>query len=110
MSQTWECAGKFEDFDLDNISIYEKLHENILIYDISYKILIDPKALPIALFKIDGIIRIYDGTRCLTLLGSKKYDAIYNRIRYLVSQKGVSHIFFLTILRRSKLILMILYL
>ena len=89
-----ERAGKFEDFDLDNISIYEKLHENILICDISYKILIDPKALPIALFKIDGIIRIYDGTRYLTLLGSKKYDAIYNRIKYLVSQKsGITYIF-----------------
>ena len=28
---------KFEDFDLDNILIEEKLHENILIYDILYK-------------------------------------------------------------------------
>ena len=29
---------KLEDFDIDNILIDEKLHENILVYDISYKI------------------------------------------------------------------------
>ena len=28
---------KLEDFDIDNILIDEKLHENILIYDISHK-------------------------------------------------------------------------
>ena len=28
---------KLEDFDFDNILIDEKSHENILIYDISYK-------------------------------------------------------------------------
>ena len=32
---------KLEDFDLDNVSINEKSHKNILIYDISYKTLID---------------------------------------------------------------------
>ena len=55
---------KFEDFDLDNILIDEKSHENILIYDISYKNLIDPKPLRIRFFKIGGIIRIYNGTSC----------------------------------------------
>ena len=29
---------KFEDFDLDNILMNEKLHQNILMYDISYKL------------------------------------------------------------------------
>ena len=72
---------KLEDFDLDNILTDKKSHENTLIYDISYKTSIDPKALQIRFFKIDGIIRIYDGTRCLTWFGSKKYDAMYNRIR-----------------------------
>ena len=38
--------------------------------------------------KIDGFIRIHDGTRYLVLLGSEKYDAIYNRIRYLISLKS----------------------
>ena len=32
---------KLEDFDLDNILIDKKSHENILIYNISQKILID---------------------------------------------------------------------
>ena len=45
----------------------EKSHENILIYDISYATLIDSKPLCIRFDKIDGFIRIYDGTRYLTL-------------------------------------------
>ena len=37
-------------------------------------------------------IRIYDGTNYLVLFRPEKYDAIYNRIRYLISQKtGISH-------------------
>ena len=46
---------KLEDFDLDNILIVKKPHENILIYDISYKILIDPKPLHIRFNKIRSI-------------------------------------------------------
>ena len=81
-------------FDLDNILIDEKSHGNILIYDISYKILIGPKPLRVRFFKIDGIIRIYDGTRYLTLFGSEKYEAIYSRIRCPISQKsGITYIF-----------------
>ena len=72
---------KLEDFDLDNILVGEKSHKNILIYDISYKTLIDPKPLGIRFDKIDGFIRIYDGTGYLTLFGSEKYDAIYDRSR-----------------------------
>ena len=34
---------KLEDFDFNNILIDEKSHENVLIYDISYKTLIVPK-------------------------------------------------------------------
>ena len=83
-----------EDFDIDNILIDKKLHENILIYDISYKSLIDPKALRIRVSKIDGFIRIYDGTRHLTLFGSEKNHAIYGRISYLISLKsGIRYIF-----------------
>ena len=48
--------------------------------------------------KIDGFIKIYDGSQYLGLLGPENYDAIYNRIRYLVSLKSsitciVSHYF-----------------
>ena len=38
-------------------------NESILIYKISYKTLIDPKPLRIRFDKIDGFVRIYDGTR-----------------------------------------------
>ena len=44
-----------EDFDFDNILIDKKSHENILIYDISYKTLIDPKPFHIRFDKINGI-------------------------------------------------------
>ena len=54
----------------------EKSHENILIYDISYKTLIDPKLLQSRFDKINEFNKIYDGTRYLTLFHSEKYDAI----------------------------------
>ena len=73
---------KLVDFGLDNILINEKLHKNILIYNVSYKTLIGSKPLWIRFDKIDGIIRIYDRTRYLTRFDTKKYDAIYDRIRY----------------------------
>ena len=85
---------KLDDFDIDTILIDEKSQENILIYDILCKTLIDSKSLCIRFDKIDGFIRIYDGTRYLTLFDSEKYDAIYNRIRYLISLKsGITYIF-----------------
>ena len=37
--------------------------------------------------KVDGFIRVFDGTRYLVLLGPEKYEAIYKRIKYLISQK-----------------------
>ena len=82
--------------------------------NISYKTLIDPEPLHIGFNKIDGFTTIYDGNRYLTLFGSEKYDAINNRIRYLtnlkylINLKLALHIFFLTILQRPKLILLIL--
>ena len=65
-----------------------------MIYDISYKTLTGPKPLRIRFDKIDGLISIYDGTRYLTLFGSEKYDAIFDRNRYLISLKnGITYIF-----------------
>ena len=65
-----------------------------MIYEISDKTLVGPKHLRIKLDKMDGFIRIYDGNKYLTLLSSKKYDAIYNRTRYLISVKrNVTYIF-----------------
>ena len=79
---------KTEDFDFDIILINEKSYENILFYDISYKTLIGAKPLCIRLDKVDRFIRVYDGTRYLVLFRPEKYDAIFNRIRYLISQKS----------------------
>ena len=48
--------------------------------------------------KMDGFIRIYDGTRYLTLFGSEKYDAIYVKIRYLIIPKScITYIFCLKV-------------
>ena len=58
-----------KDVDIYITLIDEKPHENILIYDISYKTLIGWEPLHIRFNKIDGFIRIYDGTRYLTFFG-----------------------------------------
>ena len=101
---------KLEDFDIDNILINKKSHENILIYDTPYKTLIDTKPFHIRFDKIDRFIRIYDGARCLALFGSEKCIFTYNRTKCLISlQNGITY-FFLTILKKSKLILMFFYL
>ena len=42
---------KIEDFDIDNILIDEKSYKNILVYNISYKSLIDSEP-----FRLDSII------------------------------------------------------
>ena len=36
----------------------------------------------------NNFIRVYDGTKYLELFGPEKYNTIYKRIRYLVSQKS----------------------
>ena len=73
-----------EDFDPFNILIDTKSHENILVYNISYKSLIDS----LRFDKIDGFIRGYDGIRYLVLTGSQKHDSIYNRTGYFISVKN----------------------
>ena len=63
--------------------INEKSYKNILVYNISYKICTKPML--ITFDKVDLFIRVYDVTRYLVLFGPGKYDAIYNRNRYLIS-------------------------
>ena len=54
----------------------------------------NPKYLSSRFDKINGFIRIYEGTRYLTLFGLEYYDAIYDRIRYLKSLKSdITYIF-----------------
>ena len=73
---------KIEDFDHDNILIDEKSYENILVYNILCKNQIAATPLLIRFNKLDGFIRVYDGTSYLILFGKEKHDAIYIKIRY----------------------------
>ena len=102
--------NKLEASDLDNVLIDEKLHINILIFDISCKTLIGSGPLQIRFDKIDGFIKICDGPEYLVLLDSENYDAICSKIRYFVSLKSRIKYTFFIILQNSKLIFMILYL
>ena len=85
---------KIEYFDFDKILSEEKPYENIFNYNISNKTLTGAKPLHIRFDKVDRFIRVYDGTRYLVLFGREKYKAIYNRIRYLISQKScITYVF-----------------
>ena len=56
--------------------------------------MIGAKPLHIRFDKVDGFIRACDGTKYLVLFGPEKYDAFYNRIRYLISQKSsITYVF-----------------
>ena len=81
-------AIKIEDFDFDNILIDEKSYENVLFYNISYKTLIVAKPICIRFNILHAFIRVYDGIRYLVLFDPEKYDSIYNRIRYFISQSN----------------------
>ena len=63
-----------------------------MVYDISYKNLIGAKPLHIRFDEVHGFIRVYDGTRYLVIFGREKYDAIYNRIRYLNQKSGITYV------------------
>ena len=40
------------------------------------------------------MLEFFNGTRYLVLFSPEKYDAIYNRIKYIISQKsGIPYIF-----------------
>ena len=84
----FEDIIKIKDFDFNNILLDEKSYVNILVYNISYKILISPKPLLIRFDKVDGFIRVYDGTRHLVLFGLRKYDPFtieyWTIIEYLI--------------------------
>ena len=72
------------DFGFNNVLLSSKSFENTLIYDISYKTFMSARALGISFDKVDGI-------RYLLLFGSERYDAIYDRVRYLINKKVALH-------------------
>ena len=54
---------RIKDFDLGNIVIDGKSCKNILVYNISHKSLIFVEPLYIRFDKVNGFIRLFDGTR-----------------------------------------------
>ena len=98
MCYCFNNINKIEDFHFDNILIGEKSGKNILVYNISYKTLIDTKPLRLRFDKVDGFIRLNYGTRylfiCRFRFDSQKYNVIFNKIRYLIGIKtGITYIF-----------------
>ena len=71
---------RVEDIDFYNILLDEKSHGIILIYDISYKTFMSAKALCI---RFDNVKK----TRYLVLFGHRIYNAICDKINYLLSEK-----------------------
>ena len=57
----WRCIN-IDGIDLDNNLLDEKSYENILIYNVAYKIPYGAKPLRIILDKVDEYIRKYDTT------------------------------------------------
>ena len=78
------------DIDFSNVLLSEewfKTYKNISIYDISYKMFMGLKSWCNTL-DVDVFVKIYDGIKYLVLFCSGVYNAIYNRIRYVISEKS----------------------
>ena len=58
---------KVEGINVQNILLEEKSYEIISVYNILYKEFMDTKLLRIRFNKLDEVIEIYDGIRCLEL-------------------------------------------
>ena len=78
---------KVVDIYFDNILLEKKSYEIILVYDISYKTVMGARPLRIMFDSVDGFNKIYNGIRYLVLFGHEKYNAIYDRINYLLNEK-----------------------
>ena len=85
----------------------EKSYKYVLVYKFSYRILIQANPMCYRFNKLDGFIRLYNGSRYLVLFGHGKWGAIYNSIRNLISQNSRITYVFLIITQESKLFYMI---
>ena len=72
------------DIDFNTILLDKKSYKNLLIYNISHKTFIGEKPLRIWFDKIDGFMKIDNGIKYLVSL---QYNKIYDRIKYLISEK-----------------------
>ena len=79
---------RIRDIDFRDILSNEKKYKNILIHDISCKFCMGPKPLRIRFDEIDGFIKICDGIRYLLFFWYLWYGEIYDRFRYLISEKS----------------------
>ena len=81
-----------KDIDFCDSLLEEKLckgkYENILIYDISYKISMGAKPSRIRFDKIDRFIKIHDKIRYLVLFDYSYCDKICNKIKYVISDES----------------------
>ena len=68
--------------------MYKGNHENILVYDISYKTSTGAKSMRFRLDKIDRFNKVHIRITYLVLFDYGWCDEIYNNIKYLVSEKS----------------------
>ena len=59
-----------------------------MFFDVLYKIFIVAKPLCVVLDGVDRFNKGYSEIKYSVLLGSEKYDAIFERIRYLIELKS----------------------
>ena len=62
----------------------KRSHGNTLIYDVWNEIFMGAKPLRIWFEKLDGFIKLCNGTIYLVLFGPERYGAVYNRIWCLI--------------------------
>ena len=79
----------FIGIDFSDTLLYEKMYENISVYDISYKTSMGTKPLRIRFDKIGGFIRLRGGEfRHLVLFDYGMFDKTCDKIKYLISEKN----------------------
>ena len=75
--------------NFSNISLNQKLYENISVYSISYKISTGPKPLHVRIDKTDRFIISLDGKiKYVVLFDYGLLDKICGKIKYLISKKS----------------------
>ena len=82
------------DLDLDNMLTGNKSPKKNLICDNVHKTSYSAKSFGIIFDKTDGYIRKYDKTSYLPLfIHEKKYEGIFDKIRYLMSESNISDVY-----------------
>ena len=84
-----------------DISLDEKLYENVPVCDISYKPSTGPKPFRIRFDKMDRFNRLHGGEfRYLVLFNHGMFDKICDKIKYLISETVVLQIVLIIILEK----------